>query len=317
MKYMMSYMKFAGKLKKQIKEQMERLVELSTEGRQSYDSTGWFFEDGMRYSINKKIHTICLYPNYGKERFEKISPVINVDMLYDLYQCKISMERITMNVAVSILQHICDGPKEEWPWIISDCSDPGLDEIYYALVNPETNAELLECVPHVPFLNLEVVFYFMKGDDEELNSTVMYDLQMLERSGHSLDELMKAACENTIRDFEVYGEGDEEISMLMDSSAPVASYLLTYDGLMDDIAGDFDDNMFVMAFGCNSVLFSAEKHSDYLSLACMARKYFHKLEKDQRLSPELYYYDRETRSLSICDFSFVEGRKDVLSKVAG
>ena len=314
---MMSHEKFTRRLKEQIKEQMEYLVDLSTEGRESYDSTAWFFEDGFCYGINKKIHTICLYPNYGKARFEKVSPVINVDILYDIYQCKIGIERIAMNVAADILYHICGGSKEEKPWTISDDCDPGLDEVYYALVNPKTNKELLERVPHMPFLNLEVVFYFIKGDEEGPSSTVAYDQEMLERSGHSIDELMKAACENTIRDFEVYGEGDGETAMLMDSSAPLSSFLLTYNDLMDEIAGEFDDNLFIMAESCNSVLFSAEKHSDYLSLACLTRKYFSKLEKDQRLSADLYYYDRESRSLSICDFSFVEGRTDVLSKIAG
>ena len=71
--------------------------------------------------------------------------------------------------------------------------------VVYKLIHYEKNKELLKEIPHLPFLDLAVVFYCLLTDTPVGHATVLIHNSHLELWGKNTSWLYKAARENTER----------------------------------------------------------------------------------------------------------------------
>lgn len=74
-----------------------------------------------------------------------------------------------------------------------------LSKVEMNLVNRDRNQERLEMVPHIPMLDLAIVFYVVLNEDENGRMAYMIDNQKMQYAGVEFDDLIKAAGENTKR----------------------------------------------------------------------------------------------------------------------
>lgn len=70
------------------------------------------------------------------------------------------------------------------------------DHIFYRLISQEQNRELLEEVPHVPWMDLAIVFYLKIPEHLVKNATVLIRRNHMERWGVTLKEMYRTAAEN-------------------------------------------------------------------------------------------------------------------------
>lgn len=85
---------------------------------------------------------------------------------------------------------------QEWTSQIHDY-EKIKDFIRYKLVNAEKNQELLAAVPHVPYLDLAIVFYLEVYEDPHGIASLRIDRRLLDLWKISLKELCRNAVENT------------------------------------------------------------------------------------------------------------------------
>lgn len=71
------------------------------------------------------------------------------------------------------------------------------DRILYKLVNTKDNQEMLTHIPHIPFLDLSIVFYICISEMEEGRMTAPVTNQHMEHWKVTADELYQAAGKNT------------------------------------------------------------------------------------------------------------------------
>lgn len=71
------------------------------------------------------------------------------------------------------------------------------DLIRYKLVNAEKNQELLAAVPHIPYLDLAIVFYLEMYEDPHGIASLQIEQWLLDSWEISLEELYQKAMENT------------------------------------------------------------------------------------------------------------------------
>lgn len=75
------------------------------------------------------------------------------------------------------------------------------DRICYRLISAGANSVLLEKIPHVPFLDLAICFYYAYEGKELGTGTILIHNSHMEMWGTSTEELMRLAGENTKRLF--------------------------------------------------------------------------------------------------------------------
>lgn len=73
------------------------------------------------------------------------------------------------------------------------------ERILYQLMNYEKNKKLLEFIPHIRYLDMAIVFYFLEDGDGLERAAHLLSNQAMEALGFTLDELEQLASKNTPR----------------------------------------------------------------------------------------------------------------------
>ncbi|MCR5251047.1 MAG: DUF5688 family protein [Lachnospiraceae bacterium] len=73
------------------------------------------------------------------------------------------------------------------------------ERIAYRLVNAEKNRELLEEIPHMLYLDMAIVFYYLLGEGDFGNASILINLRHMEQWGVSKEALYSEAVANCRR----------------------------------------------------------------------------------------------------------------------
>ena len=124
-----------------------------------------------------------------------ISPTIYLDYYYDRYVEGSEIQ----NLANQIIQKYEDYSLEEDFDISVYCDfEKAKKHICYKLVNYEQNKELLSDVPHIKYLDLAIVFYYLlDGIDSEGLSTILVKNSHMKHWGVIKEDLYEIAEKNT------------------------------------------------------------------------------------------------------------------------
>lgn len=71
------------------------------------------------------------------------------------------------------------------------------DKVVFRLINRGMNRELLEKVPHVPFLDMEIIFIIAFGQNEKGQMSAIINNEMMQEWGESPQGLLSQAKRNT------------------------------------------------------------------------------------------------------------------------
>lgn len=128
-----------------------------------------------------------------------IAPTIYLDSFYEEYRKGRTLESIVNTIAATYEEH-----KVEKNFSVDMISlfDSVKDKICFKLINAEKNQELLQDVPHIPFMDLAIVFYILVDQSLEGNATALVRNGMMQLWGNpDVDDIYELAKMNTQRLF--------------------------------------------------------------------------------------------------------------------
>lgn len=135
-----------------------------------------------------------------QEKGRKSGPAIYLKGQYQLYgqnPCSEQMDRVIDNIG-----HLLGEQKatldelSQWGNLLSDYQNVK-ERVLFRLVNTEDNQEMLKEVPHIPYLDLSVVFYLYLSQSEEGIMSAVITNQHMEFWDVTAEDLYEAAKINT------------------------------------------------------------------------------------------------------------------------
>lgn len=208
---------------------------------------------------------------------------------------------------------------QEFSVELSDCSN----KITYRLVSKERNKQFLESVPHLPFLNMAVVFYIIHHVSKEGMESICVTNELAGKWGLSAKSLYIIAEKKTpillppvIDTMEhtlelLMGEINCAIEPAGDSNKPIPMHIMTnkyqingasvllYNGLLDGLAEKLGTDLYVIPSSIHElIIMPAEDGSLSLSkLSDMVKEINENHVKEEEiLSDCAYYYDHKQKS---------------------
>lgn len=208
---------------------------------------------------------------------------------------------------------------QEFSAELYDCSN----KITYRLVSKERNKQFLESVPHLPFLNMAVVFYIIHHVSKEGMESICVTNELAGKWGLSAKSLYIIAEKNTpillppvIDTMEhtlelLMGEINCAIEPAGDSNKPIPMHIMTnkyqingasvllYHGLLDGLAEKLGTDLYVIPSSIHElIIMPAEDGSLSLSkLSDMVKEINENHVKEEEiLSDCAYYYDHKEKS---------------------
>ena len=192
----------------------------------------------------------------------------------------------------------------------------------YKLISTERNRDLLESIPHVPFLDLDIVFYYSLDHDGMPEGTILIRNSHMEMWGVDTEDLMRDATERAplttpemCQDMATVLKrmGGKEAEFISDEADFPEMYVVTnrnmvfgaaamlYPGLMKKLATRLKDNLYIIPSSIHEVIVIPEDGSgcvEYLKdmIYSVNRT---QLKPQDFLSDSLYYFDRSTERITI------------------
>lgn len=200
------------------------------------------------------------------------------------------------------------------------------DYIIYRLVNAGRNRELLEEIPHIPFFDLAIVFYFLVGQDQEGISSIRISNDFMECWEVNTSILMKWACRNTPRIFPVrcnpisrmveqlvFHTGQElegvqgfpsgEPYILTNNNGINGASVWLYPQLLKELAGYFGRSFYILPSSIHELLLVADdghfQETDMLHMVAEVNQEC--VLPEEILSDHIYHYDREKEAVRMIE----------------
>lgn len=194
--------------------------------------------------------------------------------------------------------------------------------VAYRLINYEKNRELLQEIPHLPFLDLAVVFYSLLTDTPVGHATVLIRNSHLELWGKNTSWLYEAAKENTEKllpkrlvsmEDMIYelSEGRQEpeyagvpMYVLTNSRKSFGAACLLYDGVLGECFRRLEESYYLIPSSVHEViLIPASAVGDSRELCALVQEMNRtQVRSTEVLSDTVYLYSEETRRLEMIDF---------------
>ncbi len=123
-----------------------------------------------------------------------ISPTIYLEEYYRQYENGWTLDEITES-----LTRLYHEVRFEHSWEVKQVQDFNLarTKVAYKVIHYEKNVDLLGDLPHVPYLDLAIVFYLLLETTEKGAATILITNEMLRYWDISLEQLYQIALENT------------------------------------------------------------------------------------------------------------------------
>ena len=272
--------------------------------------------------VNQKLDGLNIIPN--DETGARVSPTIYVNKMYEHYKECNDLEAVLYDAAVSIEQGFEQAPDSQR---ILDF-EQAKDNIIMQLVNTEQNREMLDRLPHREFQDLSLIYRWLVDKNGEGIASSMVNYDLAERLGMTETDLFKAAVENTkrilpptiksmndvIREMFTRDGMPAEIADMMIGDMPDerSMYVISnergingaasmlYEEGLQKLAQKLGSDLYIMPSSIHEVIVVSTNMGDPNSLAQMVAEInMDQVSLDERLSNQVYHYDKDLRKLSL------------------
>lgn len=277
-------------------------------------------KENVKKDVRVCMHTVI--KNNGKERQGitlseqgiNISPTIYLEEYYEKFRGGKSVKDITDNI-LKLYEEV----RFHHSWEASCVQEYEniKDKVVYKLIGKKRNAELLERVPHVPFLDLAMIFYVILELGQHGTATMMIRKENVEAWGIEEETLWKQAVANTPRILpakfstmksviaemtgEDSGEEDDDDSMyvLSNSVRNYGACCILYPNVLEQIGCRLQENYYVLPSSVHEVILIPESMSPSREeLEEMIQEInTTQVAREEILSDKPYYYKREEKKL--------------------
>lgn len=250
-----------------------------------------------------------------------IAPTIYIEDYYSSFKKGITFSTILKQILESYYQ--CRPTENINSSFFSDFENIK-QHIVYKLVHYDRNQELLSQIPHIPFLDLAIVFYCLVAADSSGTATILIRNEHLALWSTTQENIYQIAKENTpfllpyqfepmssilteliSSDFtDTETEEFPDISpfpiyVLTNQSRFLGAACLLYDNLMKELSSRLNADLFIIPSSIHEVLIiPSTSHMEYEEFNNMIQEVnSSQLIPEEILSDHVYYYSRETEEI--------------------
>lgn len=256
---------------------------------------------------------------------QNVSPTIYLQPFWEAYEGGVTLTELVRRI-VQIYRE--DTPMESVDMSFFREFEMVKERICYRLINGEANAELLKKIPHVPFLDLAICFYYAYESSALGKGSILIHNSHVELWDTTTAELMELARENTPRLFpwecgsmevvvqelmkepECRGEifEDKELKfidmpmyILGNQQRIHGAASVLYPGLLEIIGEKLGVNFYILPSSVHEVILLADtgKESPKELKNMISEVNLTQVDPEEVLSYSLYYFDRKVRNIKV------------------
>lgn len=246
-----------------------------------------------------------------------VSPTIYLNPYYHRYLSGVSMEDIYEDVLNTYYSNL---PQKDFDVSVFTDFSKAKQRIIMKLVNRKRNAKLLESVPHIPYMDLAIVFVCSVTEFLNEYATILIHHNHLKLWNIDIDELYEIALANSpellpyrfdsIKSIlptgaEVYIPWINQIEMyILSNKLKIhGATSMVYPGLLEEIANRLNSDLIIIPSSIHEVLVIPESYIDscdklplnYESMISEVNDT--QLTDDEILGDCVYHYRRDTNTL--------------------
>lgn len=248
-----------------------------------------------------------------------ISPTIYLDYYYKEFENGADIDKLAKQVVAQYKKFELD---EDFDISVFTDYEKCKDNISFKLINYEKNKELLEDIPHIKYLDLAIVFYYLLEGGLNETSSILIRNSHMEHWGVDKVDLMVQAQNNTPRllQSEIRSLTDVVKEILADNPMAITPedepmdqtmYVLTnklklygaccilYKNLLEEFAEQHDCDFYIIPSSVHEVLLvpcSKELDSEYLT-SLVQEVNSSELSTEDILSDHVYLYSRKNKEV--------------------
>lgn len=296
----MTYEQFKTAITKQLEEMIPRSASLHTQAVQKNNQV----------SLDS---IAILYDNIN------ITPSIYLNYYYDDYRTGKSISDLAIQILNLLRKY---QPNDNFDLSFFNDFHSVQKRIVFKLVNYYKNKDMLRTIPHIPYLDLAIVFMCYLDTSLCDNGTILITNSHMDLWDISVQELYEASIHNTPQLLpEEFLTMEEMIQSIMDNSdvsLPLASsneasgmYILSneaklfgascllYQDLLHSIAQEFHSCLYILPSSIHEVIIiPTQTRSSLTDLTQMVREVNEtQLSEEDILSDHAYYYDLDKQAL--------------------
>lgn len=281
-------------------------------------------EKKVKQSVNEGM-SVCVHTtvkNNGRERVGitvmeqgiNISPTIYLEEFYEQFQKDESLEGIVKNI-LDLYQEV----KVEQSWEPETVKnyECARSKIIYKVINAEDNIRIIRDVPHVSFLDLEIIFCMLVDANNTGTATILVTNEIMKVWGVGCEALYREAMKNTKKllpaEFHTMKSVIAELlgEKLVENVEEDCMYVLTndirsfgaacilYEGLLERIGDELEENYYVLPSSIHEVIIIPESKSpNRVELDEMIEEINEtQVQEEEVLSNRAYYFSRKENRL--------------------
>lgn len=249
-----------------------------------------------------------------------ISPTIYLDYYYKEFENGADIDKLAKQVIAQYKKFELD---EDFDISVFTDYEKCKNNISFKLINYEKNKELLEDIPHIKYLDLAIVFYYLLEGGLNETSSILIRNSHMEHWGVDKVDLMVQAQNNTPRllQSEIRSLTDVVKEILADNPMAITPedepmdqtmYVLTnklklygaccilYKNLLEEFAEQHDCDFYIIPSSVHEVLLvpcSKELDSEYLT-SLVQEVNSSELSTEDILSDHVYLYSRKNKEVT-------------------
>lgn len=284
--------------------------------------------------INRSLDGLTLVRN---EAVKNVSPTIYINDMYETYLKTEDLQEVLQSAAQTMEKAF-----DEVSVVGNLDFDSAKDNIVFQVINTMQNEEMLKDMPHREFQDLSIIYrWIVKMDEQGIQSSVVRN-NFANQLGMTEEQLFKCAVENTRRILPptVKSMNDVMKEMFMADGMPVKIAEMMIDEVSADkmmwvISNDkringagsmlYEDNLHKLAMKLETDLYilpssiheciavSTDMGDPYELAAMVNEINMGEVDISERLSNNVYYYDREARKITLVtdtNIALDESRED-------
>jgi len=264
---------------------------------------------------NTKLHGLVFEDNTSNK-----APILYLDDFYEKFQDGIPLPAIAEDI-VMLLHHAAEITLPDANILLD--YEQLQKQILYKFVNLKANQELLEDVPHIPYLDLAIVFYVLLDRRNDGNmATMLIRNKHLELWKKDIEALLSDAHQNTRNIFpaelipmsEIISniplDEDEHTISDLDTKLQPELFILSncmkqqgavcvmYDGILDRIWNFLQEDYFIIPSSIHEVIIVKASGAEVNKSNEMIQEINELVvSPEERLSDHAYFYAREHQKL--------------------
>ncbi|MCI5727689.1 MAG: DUF5688 family protein [Clostridium sp.] len=202
------------------------------------------------------------------------------------------------------------------------------EKIVFQFINFEQNKELLKNIPHRKYLDLAIIYRFVISIEEDGIKSFIINNSILDKLGYLEQDLYERAVVNTEKIFTptirsmndairyildnnnaldemieefVSDRQTEKIMWIISNPLGINGAIsMFYEDKLYNLANNINSDLYIMPSSIHEVIAVSSKFGNAADLAKLVREVnLQEVSLNERLSNQVYYYDRELRKVII------------------